>query len=312
MKVILGTGQLGMAIMEVLLQNNPEEKILMVNRSGSLEKTTPHNVEILAADVTNSHDMERIAQQATFMFSCTDVPYQSWSRFYPAAVAALAHALSKTKAKLVFADNMYSYGNVLGAELHENLPHTAKTNKGMIRASVINTLLRTGQGFSERVAFVKGADFIGPNIHKGIFGKDFLEKLTQHKTILLFGNADVPHAFTYIKDFAKAMVNVGTATDTFGQVWHVPNAPAISPKTWVQLFETETNQKAKVMVLPKVAVWATGLFNPLVREFLELSYQFEYPYLVNHSKYVARFGDHSTNPLAIVQETTKWFASRKV
>lgn len=312
MKVILGTGQLGMAILEALLQQNPADRIVLVNRKGRLEMPTPTNVEVIAADVTNPYDLTAIAQRAKVIFSCTDMPYPLWGQFYPAAATALAHAMSESDAKLVFADNLYSYGNVSGAEMHENMPHKAKTKKGIIRASVIDTLLYAGQEFSSRVAFVKSADFIGPTIHKGVFGTEFLRKLTGQKTVMLFGDADLPHTFTYIKDFAKAMVNVGTAEDAFGQIWQVPNAPAISPRTWVQLFETETNKRAKVVVLPKAVVWATGLFNPLVREFLELSYQFEYPYLVNHDKYVARFGNHSTNPLAIVQETMRWFSANAI
>jgi len=310
MKSILGTGQLGMAIMETLLQNNPDEKILMVNRAGKLDVPTPRNVEVLAADATDKNDLEAIAQRSEVIFSCTDVPYQAWGSFYPATAAALAFALSRSRAKLVFADNMYSYGNVKGAEMHEGLPHTARTKKGQIRASVLQTLLYSGQMFSDRVAFVKAADFIGPRIHKGVFGTDFLEKLAADKRIALFGKAHLPHNFTYIRDFAKAIVNVGTATDTFGQIWHTPNAPALNLLQWAHLFETEFNRKAKVLVLPKAVVWAAGFFDPLVRELYELSYQFEHPYLVNHDKYVARFGNHSTNPLTIVRETAQWYRAK--
>ncbi len=299
-----------MTIMEALLQNNPDERIVLVNRAGKLDVPTPRNVAIMAADVTNKNDMEAIAQRAEVMFSCTDVPYPLWDKFYPAAAAALAFGLSKSSAKLVFADNMYSYGNVSGAEMHEGLPHNARTKKGQIRASVIHILLHSGQAFSDRVAFVKAADFIGPRIYKGVFGTDFLEKLTNDKRIVLFGKANLPHTFTYIRDFAKAMVNVGAAADAFGQIWHAPNAPALNLLKWTHLFETEFNQKAKLLVLPKSVVWAAGLFDPFIREFYELSYQFEYPYLVSHDKYVARFGDHSTNPLAIARETSSWFKAK--
>ena len=310
MKVILGTGQLGMAIMEVLLQNNPDEKILMLSRTGKLDAPLPRNVEIMAADVTDKNDMEAIAQRAEVIFSCTDVPYPSWDKFYPATAAALALALSKSSTKLVFADNMYSYGNVSGADMHEGLPHQAHTKKGQIRASVIHILLQSGQAFNERVAFVKAADFIGPRIYKGVFGTDFLEKLSTGQRVVLFGKAKLPHTFTYIRDFAKAMANVGTAADAFGQIWHAPNAPALNLLKWTHLFETEFNQQAQVWVLPKSVVWVAGLFNPLIREFYELSYQFEHPYLVNHDKYVARFGNHSTNPLAIARETVLWFKAK--
>ena len=309
MKTILGTGQLGLAIMQLLLDKSPDERILLVNRSGKLDISIPQNVQVVAADVTDAADMETIAGKSEIIFSCTDVPYDKWAGFYPATANALALALSKTNARLVFADNMYSYGNVAGAAMNEQMPHTAKTKKGKIRAGVINALLLSGQEFNSRVAFVKASDFIGPRIHKGLFGKDFLDNVYNGKTVRLFGNIALPHTFTYINDFAAAMINVGTANDTFGQIWHVPNAPALSLDKWLHLFEVVTNKPIKKSVTPKFVIRLAGLFNSFIKELYEMAYQFENPYLVNHDKYVSRFGKHSTYPSAIVKETVEWYLS---
>jgi nucleoside-diphosphate-sugar epimerase len=161
------------------------------------------------------------------------------------------------------------------------------------------------------VAFVKAADFIGPRIHKGIFGIDFLHSVYNGKTVRLFGNIELPHTFTYINDFAAAMINVGTAHDTFGQIWHVPNAPALSPDKWVHLFEVIANKKIKKSVTPKFIIKIAGLFNSFIKELYEMAYQFEYPYLVNHDKYLNRFGNHITYPSEIVKETVAWYLSIK-
>jgi nucleoside-diphosphate-sugar epimerase len=268
-------------------------------------------VQVTAADATSKKDMEAIANRSELIFSCTDMPYDKWADFYPATAAALAHALSKTSVRLVFADNLYSYGNVSGKEMNEQMPHTAKTKKGTIRAGVINTLLYSGNEFNSRVAFVKAADFIGPRIHKGIFGTDFLDRMYNGKTVRLFGDIALPHTFTYIKDFAAAMINVGTANDAFGQIWHVPNAPALSLDKWLHLFEVVTNKPIKKSVTPKFVIRIAGLFNSFVKELYEMAYQFEYPYLVNHDKYVSRFGNHSTYPSDIVKDTVEWYTSTK-
>jgi nucleoside-diphosphate-sugar epimerase len=157
------------------------------------------------------------------------------------------------------------------------------------------------------VAFVKAADFIGPGIHKGIFGIDFLNRVCHGKTVRLFGDITIPHTFTYIKDFAAGIINIATANDTFGQVWHVPNAPALSLYKWVHLFKVIGNKKIKTSVTPKFVIRMAGLFNPFVKELYEMAYQFEYPYLVNHDKYVRRFGNHATYPSDIVKETIAWY-----
>lgn len=309
MKTILGTGQLGLAIFQFLLDKNPNEDILLVNKTGKLSMPIPQNVKILGADVTSKADMLAIASRSDLIFNCTDMPYDKWAHFYPATANALAYALSKTDAKLVFADNLYSYGNVMGKEMNEQMPHSAKTKKGKIRAGVINTLLYSGEPYNSRVAFVKAADFIGPRIHKGVFGTDFLDRIHDGKRVLLFGNIDLPHTFTYINDFAAAMINVGTANDTFGQIWHVPNAPALSLDKWVHLFEVVTNKRIKKTISPKFVIRITGFFNSFIKELYEMAYQFEYPYLVNHNKYVSRFGNHCTYPSDIVKETVEWYSS---
>ncbi|MFN8355788.1 MAG: NAD-dependent epimerase/dehydratase family protein [Spirosomataceae bacterium] len=310
MKTILGTGQLGLAIMEALLHDNPNEALLLVNRSGRLDVSLPAQVQLRSIDVCNPQEVERIAQQSEVIFSCTDVLYQAWGSFYPAAASALAHALNHTQAKLVFADNLYSYGNVKGAVMSETMPHGAKTHKGLIRANVIDTLLGSTKTYHYRVALVKAADFIGPRIHKGVFGIDFLDRLYHNKTIVLMGKTALPHTFTYIHDFARAMINVANANDAFGQIWHVPNSPAMNLNEWVQLFEEKSHRKAHIMTLPKSVVWLAGWFNSLVAELYELAYQFEYPYLVSHEKYVNRFGNHATCPSDIVSETLKWYENK--
>ncbi len=312
MKAIIGTGQLGLAIMDALLSDNPNEDILLVNRTGKLQILLPANVQLMAADATNKHEAEFIFRDADVVFSCTDVPYQMWKTFYPAITSAMTYALNKTNARLVFADNMYSYGNVLGIPMVESMPHTAKTKKGKIRAAVIQALLYSAEPFSARVAIVKAADFIGPRIHKGIFGTDFLHKLYNDKAINLFGDSEFGHTFTYIHDFARAIVNVSNAPDASGQIWHAPNARAISPTAWIKLFEHQSGKNAMVKHMPKALVRIAGLFNTLARELYELAYQFENPYLVDHERYIARFGNHSTDHETIVAETISWYLNAKL
>lgn len=305
MKIILGTGQVGLALLGVLVKQNPDGKILLVNRTGKLKIPLPANVQVMAADVTDRHKMECIVREADVVFSCTDVPYAQWKDYYPAAAGALAYALGRTGARLVFADNLYAYGNVSGAVMKESMPHNAATKKGRIRAAVIHRLLLSGDEFNHRVAIVKAADFIGPGIHKGIFGTGFLDKLYRGKTVYLFGKLQLPHTFTYINDFAEAMAAVANETDAFGQVWHVPNATAVSPEVWIKLFEQETGKKASIKTVPKGFVRMAGLVNSFIRELFELSYQFEHPWLVDHANYVKRFGNHATGHSVIVKETVR-------
>ena len=305
MITILGTGQVGKAVLDQLQIVRPESAILLVNRSGKAPFDLPKGTNIVGMDATDPGALVDVFQKSDLVFVCMDVPYQNWQTFYPLLSDALVAGLKNTAAKLIFADNMYSYGNRKGEPLYETLAHTAKTQKGKIRADVIKNFERNG--LQERVAIVKSSDFIGPRIEKGVFGIDFLANVYRNKAVNLPGNIKLPHHFTFIEDFAKAMVLVAFEPVDFNGVWHVPNAPAISQKDWIDLFRKHTGRPIKYRTIPKIVVKLVGMFNPFVRELQELSYQFEYPYLVNAQRFIEKFGDIATPHDQIVQKTIDWY-----
>lgn len=305
MITILGTGQVGRAILDQLQIVKPGSEILLVNKSGKTEFDLPSGTSIQGMDATNSENLINIFRKSELVFSCTDVPYQFWSKFYPLLSSATVEGLKHSHAKLVFADNMYSYGNLKGKLIHEGLSHNAHTHKGKIRAALIKNFELNA--VNDRVVIVKAADFIGPRIEKGVFGVDFLKNIYRNKTVNLPGKTVIPHHFTFIEDFAKAMVMVAFEPDAYNQIWHVPNAPAIAQNEWIELFIQQTGLRIKYRSIPKFAVGLVGLFDPFVKELKELSYQFEYPYLVDAQKFIAKFGDISTPPEVIVRKTVEWF-----
>lgn len=180
MITIIGTGQVGRAIFEQLQLQRKKSEILLVNKSGKVSFDLPKRTSVLAADVTIPEKLIPIFKKSDMVFSCTDVPYQRWSNFYPLLSNAMIEGLKHSTTKLVFADNMYSYGNVKGQLIHENLPHLATTKKGIIRAEIINNF-SIGE-VNNRVAIVKSSDFIGPRIEKGVFGIDFLKSISKYRT----------------------------------------------------------------------------------------------------------------------------------
>lgn len=95
MITILGTGQVGIAILEQLQKLKPESNILLVNKSGKVDFALPHYVKLVGTDVTNSESLIPIFSKSEIVFSCTDLPYQFWGDFYPklsnAMIVGLQH-----------------------------------------------------------------------------------------------------------------------------------------------------------------------------------------------------------------------------
>jgi hypothetical protein len=64
---------------------------------------------------------------------------------------------------------------------------------------------------------------------------------------------------------------------------------------------------ARPAVAPKPLLQALGLFNPTVREFVEMLYEYKEPYLIDGSKYHAVFGGSPTPHRDALQQTVAWY-----
>ena len=49
------------------------------------------------------------------------------------------------------------------------------------------------------------------------------------------GNPDVPHTYTYLADFVRGLVTLGTHDAAMGQVWHLPSAETLTTRAFVDL-----------------------------------------------------------------------------
>jgi hypothetical protein len=58
------------------------------------------------------------------------------------------------------------------------------------------------------------------------------------------------------------------------------------------IFE-EVGKPARIQAAPKMLLRAMGLFNPGMRELIEMLYEFEEPFVVDHSKFEQAFGEHA-------------------
>ena len=126
----------------------------------------------------------------------------------------------------------------------------------------------------------------------------------------VLGNIDLPHTFTYIKDFASALVVLGEHDEALGKAWHVPNAETTTTRQLIEMVEQEIGRPIKVRHAGKFLVSVLGLFNPMIREVKEMMYEWEEPYIVDFSKFEKTFGSKTTSHKTAIKETVAWFKQR--
>ena len=124
------------------------------------------------------------------------------------------------------------------------------------------------------------------------------------------GNPDLPHTYSYVPDIAAGLATLGTDDRAAGQVWHLPGPQTGTTRALLDLVAAEVGHPVGVRALPKLALRALGLVNPMLRELAETSYQFDQPFVLDTSKYESAFGAAGTPLAAAIAATVAWYRTR--
>jgi len=301
--VIFGTGPLGMAVMRALTAKG--ETVRMVNRSG--KANVPVSVSVLAADVYNLESAREACKGAKVVYQCAKPPYHEWAQKFPPLQANILEAVASAGAKLIIGENLYMYGEVLNRPLTEDLPAVATTRKGRTRAQMAEAVLAAHKNGKVQIAIGRGSDFFGPGVLESAMGERALLPALQGKTASLVGNIDLPHTYTFINDFGKALVTLGERDEALGQIWHVPNAETLTTRQFMTIAFEEIGKPPKMSGMGKLMMSIGGIFVIGARETVEMMYEFEKPFIVDSSKFERTFGVSATPHREAIRQTIEWY-----
>ncbi len=307
--VVYGAGPLGLSVARALLAQG--RTVRLINRSGTPDIAPQAGLEAVAGDAMERAFNARACAGAEAVYQCAAPSYSvaAWRDELSVLQAHVMDAAATSGARLVVGDNLYLYGAVQGA-MREDTPVHPCSEKGKIRARLTADILAAHGAGKVRAAIVRGSDFFGPHVLQSIFGERVVLLALQGKRATLLGNIDLPHSFTFIDDFGRAMALVGASEAAMGQVWHAPNAPPITQRQMANLLFAEIGSSPKIGAMGKTMMRIGGLFIPAAREALEMLYQVEQPFVVDHSKFTTRFGDIATPHATAIARTVDWYCAK--
>ncbi len=307
--VVFGTGPLGLSVMRELRRR--EKHVRMVNRSGRVRFNKDLKTELGGIDAADPAQAREACEGAAVVYHCIGLPYARWPEF-PSLARGILEGTAYAGAKLVYADNVYAYGPV-DVPMTEDFPPQASTKKGLIRASVAQSLMSAHSAGKVRVAIGRGSDFFGPfATDAAIMGSRVFARALADKSAQLIGNPDRLHTYTFIDDFGKALVILGERDDALGTSWHVPSAPATTTRAFVEGVYAALGKRPRLRVAPRFAVVLLGRFDDNIRELREMFYQFERDFVVDSSRFEAAFGVQPTPLPVAIRQTLEWFRQHPV
>lgn len=304
--VVFGTGPVGLAVLDELVARG--RRVRMVNRRG--QAIVPPGVEVCAGDARDPETTRRLCQGAAVVYQCVNAPYDRWPELFPPLQAAILDGAATNGAKLVVMENLYMYGPTGGQPLTEDLPYAAAFDKGIARARMAEAVLDAHRSGKVRAVSARAADFFGPRVLESALGERVFARALAGRAVQVMGNIDLPHTYTYMPDIGKALVILGERDEALGQAWHIPSAPTVTTRAFVNDIFHAVDRPPKIMAARKPLLWGMGLFMPMMREMLKTYYQFDAPFVVDHHRFAQAFGDIATPRDQAIRATVEWYRAR--
>jgi len=301
--VVFGTGQVGLALATRLAALGVAVRSVSRHRPTELAD----DVDWRAADATDPHDAADAARGATVIYQCLNAPYTQWPELFPPLQRNVLAAAEHTGALLVTLENTYGYGPTAGRPMTEDLALAATTSKGQTRAAMSAELLAASEAGQARIAIGRASDFFGAGVRESSLGERVFANAVAAKRADFIGDPDLLHTYSYVPDIAAGLVTLGTDARAVGQVWHLPGPETVTTRAILDLVAAELKHPVGVRTIPKLALRAVGLVNPMMRGLAEMSYQFEQPLVLDTTKYETTFGTVATPLETAIRDTVAWY-----
>lgn len=297
MQTILGAGgAIGNALAKALTAFTND--IRLVSRTPEKINATD---QLFPADLTNYKEVHRAVEGSEVVYLTVGLPYatKTWQQTWPVIMDNVVDACAAHHCRLVFFDNLYLYDGSNLSNIRETNPINPPSEKGKIRAAILETFWKAVQQKGLMGLVARSADFYGPSLKNvGMLTETVFTPLSQGKTANLMVSDQYRHSYTYTIDAAKATALLGNTIDAYGDTWHLPTASnPYTGKQWVELIARELGVKPKYRVVSKTLVKLIGIFVPVMRESHEMLYQYDKDYVFNSEKFEQRF---SFTPTAYV------------
>jgi nucleoside-diphosphate-sugar epimerase len=242
--------------------------------------------EVFAADLldVSATDMAVAGSEVVYLVVGLKYETSTWQTQWPVVMRNVIDACKRHHARLIYFDNVYAYGKVVGT-MTEETPFNPCSKKGEVRAKVATMLLDEMQRGNIAAMIARAADFYGPSATQSFPYSTVFSRLKLGKTPQWIGNPNAIHTFTYTPDAGDALALLARSPEAYGQTWHLPtSSELLTGANFVRLACAAADHPNKLQLAPSWLLSVMGLFTPVLRENAEMMYQFEADYRFDSAK----------------------------
>lgn len=253
-----------------------------------------HDSDLLCrADLTDADQVKKAVEGSEVAYLTVGLPYKAsvWEATWPVIMENTMNACISQNIRLVFFDNIYMYDPTSLDPVRETHAIDPTSKKGKVRAGIACKLMDEAQNSPLEALIARSADFYGPSIEgASLLTETVFKPLGEGKKATWLGRADKKHSFTFTPDAAKATALLGNSPQAYGEVWHLPTAPdPFTGREWIEKIAEQLGSSPKFRTAGKGMVRLLGLFSTVMRESVEMLYQYDRDYVFDSSKFERHF-----------------------
>lgn len=306
--VIVGAGAIGSDTARELATRGHHVRVL--SRAG--RGPDGGDIEKQAVDAMDVDRLVEASAGVAAIYNCANPPYTRWATDWPRLATSILTAAERTGAVLVTMSNLYGYGPV-NHPITERDPLVATGVKGRVRAAMWEQAFAAHIAGRARVTEARASDYFGPGVREqGHIGQRTVPAVLDGRRVSVFGDADVPHSWTYVPDIATTLATLGTDERAWGRAWHVPsNRPFSQREMLSAIARIGGAPTPRLRTLPGWAFVLLGMVVPFMRELEEVRYQFEQPFVIDSTDSEATFGLTPTPMDVALTATVDWWLKQE-
>jgi len=209
----------------------------------------------------------------------------------------LAGAIAAGVRNFILIGTVYPYGPAGRAPIREDQPRTPHTFKGRMRKAQEDLLLQAHAEGRINATVLRLPDFYGPGVDKSLLD-GAAKAAVQGGTADMVGPLDVPHEFVFVPDVGPVVARIIDTPAAQGRVLHLAGAGVTSQQEMVREMERQTGRPLKRRVAGKTLLRLLGLFNPFMREMVEMHYLLTDPVLMDDGALQSLIGPVHKTPYA--------------
>ncbi|MCP3653435.1 NAD-dependent epimerase/dehydratase family protein [Herbaspirillum sp.] len=238
--------------------------------------------EIVSWNPDSPASVEAAAQGIDTLIYLVGVNYTQFELHPELMRKTLDGAISAGVKQVLLIGTVYPYGLPQTSPIREEHPRNPHTFKGRMRKAQEDLLMQADSTGRIRAAVLRLPDFYGPGVEAS-FLHGAIKAAAQGGTADMIGPLDRPHEFVFVPDVGPVVARLINTPAAFGRIWHLAGAGVTSQQALVEEMERQTGRKLKKRVAGKTMLRIIGLFNPMMRELVEMHYLQTQPVIMDDS-----------------------------